>query len=76
MNFEQFALEFEARISLLNQRVLELEAEVLKLSSENAELKARLNLNSRNSSRPPSSDLDPHVRFGEAQFGDIRVVES
>jgi transposase len=41
--------ELEAKIASLMQRLSQLEA-------ENAELKARLGLNSQNSSKPPSSD--------------------
>jgi transposase len=56
VDFERLASDFEAKMSGLSQRVLELESEVLRLVAENAELKARLNMNSRNSSKPPSSD--------------------
>jgi transposase len=55
VDFERLASDFEAKMSGLSQRVLELESEVLRLLAENAELKARLNMNSRNSSKPPSS---------------------
>jgi len=45
-----------ADVTELRQFVLYLLAKVEQLSVENAELKARLNQNSSNSSRPPSSD--------------------
>lgn len=44
------------RVQLLEARVKELEAENAVLKRENAELRARLSMNSRNSSKPPSSD--------------------
>jgi transposase len=47
----------------LQARVAQLEAQVVLLQTQLAKLEARLNQNSQNSSRPPSSDLpssDPH----------------
>jgi transposase len=40
----------------LRSQVAQLQADVAKLQNENAELRARLNQNSSNSSKPPSSD--------------------
>ena len=48
--------ELRHRIDYLERSVLELKQENEALRRENEELKARLNLNSRNSSQPPSSD--------------------
>ncbi len=48
--------ELEARIGELSARVTELEAENAELKGENAELRNRLNLNSSNSHKPPSTD--------------------
>lgn len=44
------------RLERLETRVVELEVENAALRAENAELKAKLGKNSRNSSKPPSSD--------------------
>lgn len=44
------------KIAFLESTILKLEAENAALKAENAELKVRLNSNSQNSSKPPSSD--------------------
>ena len=44
------------KIDTLSTRLAKVEKENTELKTENAELKARLNSNSKNSSRPPSSD--------------------
>lgn len=49
-------IRLERRIAELEARVAELMALVDALRAENAELKARLGVNSQNSSKPPSSD--------------------
>jgi hypothetical protein len=48
--------ELTREIASLRGTVSELTGLIEKLTVENAELRARLNLNSRNSSKPPSSD--------------------
>ena len=48
--------ELKALVLELLQRVSKLEKENIELKKENSELKARLNLNSKNSSKPPSTD--------------------
>ncbi len=48
--------EFTAQVERVVARVTALEAENTALRAENASLRARLNLTSRNSSKPPSSD--------------------
>lgn len=48
--------ELFQRIEDLTSRLEQAEQEIAWLRAENAELKARLNSNSKNSSRPPSSD--------------------
>jgi transposase len=49
-------MELPTDIDSLKAIIYELLAEISRLKSENAELKARLNANSGNSSKPPSSD--------------------
>lgn len=63
MNTTLFIQELLQRIDQFTTRVEQLEKEnhrlrqdVLELKVENAELKARLNTNSKNSSKPPSQD--------------------
>jgi transposase len=48
--------ELVAVVGFLKQRLEQLETRVVELEVENAELKAKLGKNSRNSSKPPSSD--------------------
>jgi len=48
--------ELTFRLEQAEKRIAVLEAENTTLKSENAELKARLNQNSKNSSKPPSSE--------------------
>jgi transposase len=48
--------ELFQKIEVLTSRLEQAEKEIAELKAENAELKARLNSNSKNSSRPPSSD--------------------
>lgn len=43
-------------LDLLMERLAALEAEVQRLKTENAELRCRLEMNSQNSHKPPSSD--------------------
>ena len=43
-------------VTVLLARIEALESEVSALRAENAELRSRLNLNSKNSHKPPSSD--------------------
>jgi len=43
-------------MNVLLERIAALEAEVLRLQTENAELRRRLGMNSENSHKPPSSD--------------------
>ncbi|MBM3152277.1 MAG: IS66 family transposase, partial [Chloroflexi bacterium] len=43
-------------ITVLEKRLADLEAEVVRLQAENAELRRRLVMNSQNSHKPPSSD--------------------
>ena len=49
-------VELMARLAVLEKANAELQAEVDRLRAENAELKRRLGLTSRTSSKPPSSD--------------------
>lgn len=49
-------VELEARVAEKDRRIAELEAENARLRRENTELRRRLGQNSRNSSKPPSSD--------------------
>lgn len=56
MSKQFFELEIPSDISTLQALVIELLQRVSDLENENRELKARLNLNSTNSSKPPSSD--------------------
>jgi transposase len=53
---DQRITALEAKVDALLARVRVLEAENARLRSENVELRARLKLNSNNSSKPPSSD--------------------
>jgi len=48
--------ELFQKIEVLTSRLEQAETKIAELELENAELKARLNSNSKNSSRPPSSD--------------------
>lgn len=48
--------ELFQKIEVLTSRLEQAETNIAVLELENAELKARLNSNSKNSSRPPSSD--------------------
>lgn len=56
MDKDNLILELFKRIEDLTSRLEQAENIIAGLRSENAELKARLNSNSKNSSRPPSSD--------------------
>jgi transposase len=49
--------ELKCEVVIQRNERAELKDEVLKLKKENAELKEKLNINSQNSSKPPSSDL-------------------
>lgn len=48
--------QLEQKILQLEQKISQLQAVIEVLQKENAQLKSRLNQNSRNSSRPPSTD--------------------
>lgn len=48
--------ELDTRVAALTATVAEKDARIAELEAENAELKRRLGQNSRNSSKPPSSD--------------------
>lgn len=48
--------QLTSRVELLENENQQLRQDVLKLRVENTELKARLNTNSKNSSKPPSQD--------------------
>jgi len=53
---QELVKELLDRINVLEKTVTELESDNAELRIENTELKARLNSNSNNSSKPPSSD--------------------
>jgi transposase len=53
---DRLIFELLERVNVLTKRLSELETEVAVLKAENAQLKDRLNRNSRNSNQPPSSD--------------------
>jgi transposase len=48
--------ELKTLVKILLDRISSLESKISELESKNAELKARLNLDSHNSSKPPSTD--------------------
>ena len=56
MGKDKLIQELFQKIEILTSRLEQAEKEISELKAENAELKARLNSNSKNSSRPPSSD--------------------
>ena len=64
--------ELAGQLETLAARVSALEAENAALGTENAALRARLGTNSRNSSKPPSSDgpdIKPHPKSQRAPSG-------
>ena len=56
MDKDKLILELIRKVSFPTDRLEHVEKEITALKSENAELKVRLNSNSKNSSKPPSSD--------------------
>lgn len=56
MGKDKLIQELFQKIEVITSRLEQAEQEISELKAENAELKARLNSNSKNSSRPPSSD--------------------
>ncbi|MBI2941777.1 MAG: hypothetical protein HYY04_15205, partial [Chloroflexi bacterium] len=64
--------EFAAQLESLSARITALEAENAALRAENEALRARLGTNSRNSSKPPSSDgpgTTPHPKSQRVSSG-------
>ena len=64
--------QFAAQLEVLSARVTALEAENANLRTENAALRAQLGTNSRNSSKPPSSDgpgVKPHPKSQRGSSG-------
>ena len=56
MGTDQVISTLVEQIDVLSKRLDQAAKEIVELRTENAELKARLNSNSKNSSKPPSSD--------------------
>ena len=54
--------ELEAQVRAKDARIAELESQVASLAKQMAELAARVNQNSSNSHRPPSSDTPDERR--------------
>ncbi|MDA8188225.1 MAG: IS66 family transposase [Dehalococcoidales bacterium] len=62
---DRLVAEFVTQLEALSTRVSAMEIEIANLKAENAALRARLSSNSRNSSKPPSSDgpgIKPHPK--------------
>ncbi len=66
---DQRIADLEALVSKLFARIEEQDRRVAALEAENRELKARLNQNSTNSSKPPSSDPPGAPRTGKGPTG-------
>jgi transposase len=56
LNKDKLILELIEKVNYLTERLKQAESRILELEAENLELRARLNSNSNNSSKPPSSD--------------------
>src|SRR5260221_14792736 len=55
--FEKAIDDLKIDLTMLRKENADLKAEVIILRKENSDLKEKLNLNSRNSSKPPSSNF-------------------
>lgn len=66
---DQLIIDLYSIIKDLRQRVVVLENEVTELKKENAELKAKLQSNSQNSHKPPSSDGFKRPKISKSKSG-------
>lgn len=66
---EELIRELQAQNALLHTIIAERDARIVVLEARIAELESRLSVNSRNSSKPPSSDYLQHPRAAKAKTG-------